>query len=277
MSDRLRPLFRWIGGKARLVHTIAPIIRCQLEHGGCYFEPFLGAGSVFCAVSPGKAVLGDANRHLMETYQCIRQAPREVEREVRLLESWNTPARYYGARTEFNNSGVGARRAALFIFLNRTCFNGIWRVNTKGEFNVPFGARSNPLFPSREHIERVAEALETAELMCADFASTLDGVASGDTVYLDPPYPPLNGTAFFTHYTKERFGASEQVRLAKTVHSLNAKGVRLVLSNTDVPLVRDLYRGFTITEFNSRRFVASHGKRLRVRDLLITNVDLDGS
>lgn len=271
----MKPILRWVGGKARLAHYLERFVP-RLQDSAVYFEPFLGAASLFLRIEPTRSVLGDANKSLVDLYKVIRRHPERVGEELANLVPMNSEEEYYSLRSEFNAAlRDRARRAALFIYLNHTCFNGIWRVNRKGEFNVPFGRRPKPQFPSVEHLLCLAERLSAVDKLVAhDFAVTLRSAAEGDFVYLDPPYPPLNGTAFFTHYTANRFPLRAHERLAKLATDLSARGCRVLISNADTPRIRDLYSRFHLHRLSTNRFVASHGRRYRVNDLVITNYDV---
>ena len=246
----------------------------RLESDAVYYEPFLGAGSLFFAVQPQRAILGDENRALVECFRCIRRGPEAVWRRLRRFLNLRGEVHYYRARERFNRMGSSYGRAALFIYLNKTCFNGIWRVNREGEFNVPFGGKDEPAFPTLEDLRGASIALRQAKILHGDFEETADTAKAGDFVYLDPPYPPLNGTAYFTHYTKDRFGVTEQHRVANLFKELSKRGCKVLISNADTPLVRSLYAGCKTREIVTQRWVASHGRRYVVRDLAISNYEL---
>jgi len=155
--------------------------------------------------------------------------------------------------------------------LNRTCFNGVFRVNTEGRFNVPYGDKPNPLFPSKSELDAIAFALKSAKLSVADYEKALSKVKEHEFVYLDPPYPPLNGTAFFTHYTADRFDSDNQERLAAMVRELDRRGASFLMTNADLPIIRRFYREFDITKISVTRYVSCKGARYRVAELVITN------
>jgi DNA adenine methylase len=269
MSHRNGPLLRWVGGKHRLVHILKRFV--PEFNGGQYFEPFMGAGSLFFALGPQNARLGDLNDALVNCFCCLRDKPALVwKRLTKLRQRRGRPA-YYDARQRFNTSCGRYNRAALFIYLNRMCFNGIWRVNRAGNFNVPYGGKKRPCFPTLRQLRRASAILQNARVVSSDFETLVKSATRGDFVYLDPPYPPLNGTAFFTHYTKDRFGIPAQRRVARVFKQLNRKGCLVLLSNADTQLVRSLYREFTIAEISTQRWVASYGRRYLVKDLIITN------
>jgi DNA adenine methylase len=157
--------------------------------------------------------------------------------------------------------------------MNKTCFNGVFRVNRKGAFNVPYGDKANPIFPNRRWLEQASVALSGAQLLTAPFETALNKVEDGDFVYLDPPYPPINGTSYFTHYTADRFGEESQRRLAALVKELDLKGCLFMMTNADTELIRALYKDtrFEFTELSVTRYVTCKAKRYRIGELVITN------
>ena len=236
-----------------------------------YVEPFVGAGSLFFACAPETAVLADANEFLIAAYKAIKANPTLVRRQLKSHISSHSHDYYYSIRDVFNRLEHSSAQSARFIYLNKACFNGIFRVNRKGEFNVPKGSREVLTLPSLATTRAVAKALIKAEIVSADFKETLKGVTSRDFVYLDPPYPALNGTAYFDHYTANRFDSSMQAELAEKVQEVHAAGAKFLMSNADVPLVRNLYLGFHIEEIPVMRYVSANGTRIRTGELLITN------
>lgn len=178
---------------------------------------------------------------------------------------------YYRIRAAYNRGAVGAKQAARFIYLNRTCFNGIFRVNLNGDFNVPYGYKNRPTFPNRVQLEAVAKKLKSARLSVRCFRESLRTVGKKAFVYLDPPYPPLNGTAYFTHYTSDRFSETDQEALAAAVERLDARGALFMMSNADTQLIRRLYKRFDIRKIPVTRFVTCSSHKHKVQELVITN------
>jgi DNA adenine methylase len=265
-----RPFLRWAGGKANLAEKLRRFVPPDVDERR-YFEPFLGAGAVFFSLQHPKANLSDLNGHLIECYRAIRDAPTAVARELRAHAQQDCEPYYYLVRDRYNRSRGGIARAAKFLYLNRTGFNGVFRVNQQGSYNVPYGKKEAPFFPSEAELLRVAAALGNAHLETQDYSRALIDARAGDFVYLDPPYPPLNGTSFFTHYTKDRFGADDQVSLADTVRELNARGCLVMLSNADTAQIRQLYGDFEISSLSVTRYVTSSAVKHRVGELIITN------
>jgi len=219
-------------------------------------------------------VLSDLNRHLIECYRFVRDDYITVASYLRLHARENVREYYLRIRDVYNRSGVSAAQAARFIYLNRTCFNGVFRVNRQGTFNVPFGDKPSPRFPTVEELASVSAALKKARLRVCDYELAIRSAKKGHFVYLDPPYPPLNGTSFFTHYTKDRFGQADQERLARVVKDLDRRGCLVMVTNADTLFVRSLYSGLNLLELSATRYVTCRAVKHRVGELVITNYDL---
>jgi DNA adenine methylase len=257
---------KWAGGKTRLVPEI--LARFP-DRFGRYHEPFVGGGAVFFALTPRSAVLSDVNDELIEAYRALRDAPMEVISALRRHRA--TEAHFYRVRAQDRAALLPAAAAARTLYLNRTCFNGLYRVNRRGVFNVPFGRYDSPTLCDPMNLELVSRALAGVELRAEDALTIADRVSRGDLVYFDPPYVPVSRTASFTSYAAGGFGPAEQERLADLFTELAARGVHVVLSNSDTPLVRQLYRGHRIAPVYARRSINSRGdRRGPVRELLIT-------
>lgn len=268
------PVVKWAGGKRSLRQELRALAPPRFTR---FYEPFLGGAAFFLSLAPGSAVLSDANGELIELYRAIRDAPGAVMAALdRLRPRVLEEAFYYETRAVAPASLPPAERAARFIYLNKTCYNGLYRVNRAGRFNVPFGRYSTPpALYNRANMLRVAELLGRAELRCNDFEAALAGAAGGDFVYLDPPYVPLSATASFTQYTTDAFTLEDQRRLAATVHELTARGCRVLLSNSDTRLVRQLYAGYHIDVLHAPRSINSDaGGRQRIPELAIRNYRL---
>ncbi len=240
---------------------------------GTYYEPFIGGGAVFFALAAEKrferAVISDANKELIRTYEALK---RDVDNVIRALKKHVYEEKHYNAVRAQNPNTLGlASHAARFIYLNRSCFNGLYRVNRKGEFNVPFGRYKNPTICDEENLRAVSLALQSVTLETGDFEEATHSANKGDVVYHDPPYLPVSKTSNFVGYTKGGFGPDQQERLRNVMEKLDARGVHVLLSNIDAPLVRDLYEGFKIEEVQAPRRVNSKGgKRGNVGELLIS-------
>ena len=274
-----RPFLKWAGGKAKLAPTV---LERAPRSFGRYHEPFLGAGAVFFALrSRGlfEATLTDLNPSLIEAFQVVRDAPDALCRALAPLAARYLPAThperagfYYEVRASAPASAAG--RAARVIFLNRTCFNGLYRENRSGRFNVPHGRYVRPPILDEALLAACSLALQQADLTCGDFESACDRAQPGGFVYLDPPYHPLSATSSFTSYTGGTFGYAEQIRLRDTFLALRRKGVAAILSNSDHEAIRDLYegRGFRLETVPMARAINSVGsKRTPIPELLISN------
>lgn len=269
-SVTLEPFLRWAGGKRRLVPHLLRAVPSRV-HERKYHEPFVGAASLFLALQPKRAVLSDANEHLIECYKWIRKSPALVASYLQGHLSRNSEKYYYKVRDLYNRSPSSAAQAARFIYLNKACFNGIFRVNMKGSFNVPYGHKEPPLIPSQESLEGISTLLKRSSLQARPFESALSDVEKGEFVYLDPPYPPLNGTSYFTHYTADRFGDADQTRLADAVAELSDRGALFMMSNADTPLIRRIYSNYYFVELSVVRYVSCKAVKHRASELIITN------
>ena len=268
------PVVKWAGGKRGLRRELLGL---RPNKYSAYFEPFLGGGAFFLALAPARAVLNDANAELIEVYRALRDIPESVMEELDLMQpSVLDEDFYYDLRATSPGSLPLARRAARLIFLNKTCYNGLYRVNRAGEFNVPFGRYAKPpALYNRANLLRVTELLKQAELKSVDFSAALADAHRGDFAYLDPPYVPLSHTASFTRYTKGAFDEQDQRRLADAVHDLVGRGCNVLLSNSDTSLVRELYSAYWIDVVYAPRNINSDaGGRQKIRELAIHNYRL---
>jgi DNA adenine methylase len=264
-----KPLLRWIGGKQRLVTRLARFAPPEAMDSRTYFEPFLGGASLCLNLQPTNAVVGDENVDLIGLYRSVVASPKRLAGIVSTIGPLRSEKTYFAARNEYQTSPPSLRKAALFLLLNRACFNGVWRVSRAGKFNVPYGRLREQHVPSVNHLLAVAQVLRNAELVAGDFEESLRGASRGDFCYLDPPYPPLNATAFFAHYGSARFGWDDHRRLAATAQRLKRRGVRVMISISDSPEIRDLYSNWRFEALPTTRYVGASGRRYRVEDLLI--------
>ena len=266
----IKPFLRWAGGKSRFAHEV--ISRLPALGQNCtYYEPFMGAAAVFLAYMPAKAVLSDLNPNLTAAFNCVRDDAKAVAAKLRALCSSDSESAYYRVRSVFNEGGDDIIQAARFIYLNQTCFNGIFRVNQQGKFNVPYGFKSNPKIPSKDELQVVSERLKTARILMSDYKHAVVNASKGDVIYLDPPYPPLNGTSYFTHYTKERFAEQDQTDVASLANNLKRKGCHVIVTNADTPLIRELYHGWIFSEIERPRWITCSRHKHRVVELVIAS------
>jgi DNA adenine methylase len=248
-----RPFIKWAGGKRQLLPSL---IRHAPPNPSRYFEPFVGGGALFFALRPRRAVLADVNERLIRTYKGVRN---NVEEVIQLLRSYpHSPTFFYGFREKNIDDRSDAEVAAWFIYLNKTGFNGLYRVNRDNCFNVPFGRYASPNICDEPTLRACSAALAGTQLLVDDFEVVVAKAKRGDFVYFDPPYVPLSTTSSFTSYTSHGFGDAEQIRLRDTARNLKKRGVRVLLSNSSAPSVRKLYAdGFDLVRVSATRAVNS--------------------
>ncbi|MFH2020251.1 MAG: DNA adenine methylase [archaeon] len=277
MIDVKLPIFiKWAGGKEKLLSQFKPFLPKKLE---TYYEPFLGGGAVFFFVSqivkPKKIVLSDVNHLLIELYKNVKEDPDQLIQLLQVHKENHLVGKseyYYKMRDKFNQLQNTIKKSALFLFLNKTCFNGLYRENSKGEFNVPIGSYKNPSIYNPDDIKRASRLLKNVELIEQDFEKILPLVKRGDFVYMDPPYHPVSETSSFTSYSKDDFGVEDQKRLAEFCRKLNKKGVQFMLSNSDTELIKKLYSEFKIHIVTVRRLIsADKSKRNMINEVVVTN------
>ncbi len=269
----LKPPFKWAGGKTRLLPALIKRLPKDV-HYLKYNEPFFGGGALFFALHPrGWCALNDLNETLIETLVMIRDARGEVIDELAVLKQEHSLETFMRTRELVSNPDLpSATRAAAFLYLNRTAFNGLWRVNKAGKFNVPFGKYANPRILDIETLNATAEALRGKLITNLDFEEATKNCRTGDFVYFDPPYVPTSETASFTSYTEGGFGLAEQERLARAFRRLDKRGAQLMLSQSNTKLVRQLYKGFRISRVENSRSISCKGDgRGAVTELIIRN------
>ena len=258
------PFLKWAGGKSRLLPCILPRFPERMR---TYYEPFLGGGAVFFAFARERrfkdAVLGNLNPALVEIYTVVRDDVGALIEGLReLAEGASDSDFYYTVRGWAAEALDSVGRAARFLFLNRTCFNGLYRVNRKGQFNVPFGRYENPRVLDVPRLKAASRALQGVSIVAADFAQAgIENARPGDGVYLDPPYVPLSRTSSFTAYTGHPFTERDHRRLSEVYRQLLGRGVTVLLSNSDCALTEELYRGLDVERIQARRAINSVGSR----------------
>lgn len=251
----MKPFLKWAGGKFKIVDRVL----AALPAADTLVEPFVGSGAVFLNANYKHYVLADTNSDLIHLYQEVQlHGQNFVDVAMDLFTpNNNTEVQFYALRDEFNACTDIRRRAALFIYLNRHCFNGLCRYNSKGGFNVPFGRYTKPQFPLAE-VLNFHEKSQAAEFVLSDFRRTLSQVSGSAVVYCDPPYAPIDASSNFSDYTKEGFGLQDQKDLAAAALTLQSQGTAVVISNHDTAFTRELYEGAKIEAFDVQRFISSN-------------------
>ena len=267
-SQGAKPFVKWVGGKRQILPELTQAAPKQFK---CYYEPFVGGGALFFHLRPERAVLTDANERLIRTYLGVQK---HVEDVIRLLkEHQRKHTRRYFMETRARpdiDAASDAEVAAWLIYLNRTGYNGLYRVNSRNVFNVPPGDYKKPKICDEDNLRACARLLRGVRLAVSGFEKVLGRAKPGDFVYFDPPYVPLTRTSNFTDYTTKGFGEAEQKKLSEVARTLKGRGVHVLLSNSSAPLVRELYRDFHQKEVSARRAVNSQAKsRGPVQELLL--------
>ena len=274
----IKPFLKWVGGKRQLLGDIAALVPDEFSR---YIEPFVGGGAVFFHLSEQirtqqiPSLINDINPELVNCYEMVKT---QTDALISLLNFHKYDKDYYLEIRNLDRQDGGLsvlsplERASRFIYLNRTGFNGMYRVNSKGLNNVPFGSYKNPTLVNEDVLRASAKALIDTQISNLSFQDCLRSAGKGDFVYLDPPYVPLNETSYFTSYMKNGFSMTDQKSLATLVNELDKREVVFVASNSCVPVVRELYRGFRQIEVKAKRAINAHGqKRSAISELLITN------
>ncbi len=261
-----RPFLKWVGGKRQLLRELLQHVPRRF---GRYHEPFLGGGALYFALQPEHSCLADFNTRLVATYKGVRD---DVDAVVKTLSKWPYDKDFYLKCRARSIDGKPAKQiAAWMIYLNKAGFNGLYRVNQKGQFNVPFGRYTNPRICDEDNLRACSSVLGKTLLETGDFEQVLDRAERGDFVYFDPPYVPVSPTASFTSYTARGFNLADQVRLRDTALALKHRGVHVLLSNSDTELVHRLYgRGFRMRRVQaSRNINCKAGKRGKVGEVIL--------
>lgn len=265
---RARPFLKWAGGKTRLL----TVLQEALPPRGFkrYFEPFLGGGALFFGLSPMQAFLADANPELVNCYEVVRERPEEL---IDALAGFRvSEAEFYRIRGQEPEELPKVARAARLVYLNKTCYNGLYRVNREGKFNTPYGRNSRVTLADAANLREASKALQQAVLFCTDYKNVLEIADKGDFVYLDPPYVPVGRFSDFKRYTKDQFYEADHERLAETFQRLAAKGCFVLLSNSFNEKTSKMYSDFVQRTVQMPRFVNCKGEgRGNVAELLISN------
>jgi DNA adenine methylase len=277
IEEKPKPFVKWVGGKRQLLKQFRDLGLYPPEDfdpiTNTYFEPFVGGGAVFFDLLPETAYLSDLNNELVVTYNVIKN---DVENLIKSLKKHQLDKEYFLKMRAQNPEKLSdLNTASRFIYLNRTCFNGMYRVNSKGGFNVPFGKYTNPLICDENNLRKASKALKNVEIKKQDYKEVLKKAKKGDFVYFDPPYYPVSKTASFTSYTSESFLDKEQIELRDTFVELHKRGCFVMLSNSDTPFINKIYsepKGLRITKVQAGRAINSDAsKRGKITEVLVTN------
>lgn len=294
-SVTLKPFVKWVGGKSQLVEQIEKMLPTDGEKVLTkYAEPMVGGGALFFSILSKydfeELYISDINAELINAYQAVKNDVDNLIAKLNEMQMLFLPMEengrkyfYYTVRERFNSTTLteetATEKAAQFIFLNKTCFNGLYRVNRKGQFNVPMGAYKNPTICDDENLRNIHEALQNVTIVCGDYSLSKSFIDKDTFVYLDPPYRPISETSAFTAYNSDVFDDNEQIRLAKFIDEINLSGAKIVLSNSDPKNVNeednffdDLYKNYKINRVEASRAINSKGdKRGKINELLICN------
>lgn len=275
------PVVKWVGGKRQIIDQITKYVPPTFS---TYYEPFLGGGAVLFELQPGKAVINDINSELINLYQVIKDDVEELIADLKQHKRNNGEEYFYEIREwdrdqDKYNRLTPVQKASRIIYLNKTCYNGLFRVNKAGEFNTPFGSYKNPNIANEITLRAVSNYFNQARIrfLCTDFEEALKGARKGDFVYIDPPYHPVSYTASFTGYDKGGFDQDEQLRLKETCDRLNRKGIKFLLSNSATPFIKNLYQDYRIEVIQAKRAVNSKAdQRGEIDEVLVMNFEQPG-
>ena len=272
----IRPIVKWLGGKRQLLDDLIPLIESIRPRGSVYVEPFLGGGAVFFGLQPSRAIVNDLNSDLINVYETVRDQTDALIERLKEHELNHCKKYYYAVRSwdrsEDYRSMSAVERAARLIYLNRTCYNGLYRVNKSGHFNVPIGRYEHPTIVSEQSIRAVAEYLQRNDVtLCnEDYRSMINRLDENIFVYFDPPYQPLSPTSSFTSYTQAGFDYDRQIELRDLCGRLRAENIFFVESNSDCAEIRELYRDFEMRTVRATRALnRDGGKRGAINEVLI--------
>lgn len=273
----VRPFVKWVGGKTQLIPQLVKYIP---ESYGTYYEPFLGGGAFFFHLQPKKACINDINDTLMFTYQVVKTDPHglikmlaKLQSEYTLLDEEGRRALFYEKREKYNAiMQPTTEKACLMIFLNKTCFNGLYRENSSGKFNVPFGSYKNPKICDEENILAVSSVLTNVTPSATDYYEVVQHAKKGDFIYFDPPYYPVSSTSSFTGYHGKNFYSSDQTRLRDVYVELDKRGCKVMLSNSATEYIEDLFKGYKIIRVKAARAINSKATgRGKIDEVVVIN------
>lgn len=277
----MQPFVKWAGGKRQLLSEIKKRLPADFNN---YYEPFIGGGALLLELGHTPSIISDNNHVLIDAYKTIRDFPNELKKQLNDIQEEHNSIDdkdrnkefYYSKRKEFNDIIYSnedlIRKTTLFIYLNKACFNGLYRVNQKGFFNVPSNQKTRINLYDDNNINEISSFLKHVKIYNQDFEKTVETAQKGDLIFFDSPYAPLNPQSFDS-YTKEGFSVEEHIRLAELYKSLSKKGVFCILTNHNTEFIRELYQDFTIEEVNVKRMINSDSKNRVGKEVIITNYD----
>jgi len=264
-AENQKPFLKWAGGKTQIIQEILGFAPNKFNK---FIEPFIGGGAVYFSLNHKKSIISDLNEELIITYKQVKENVHEV---INVLERYkNTEEYFYKVRSLNINNLTEYERAARLIYLNKTCFNGLFRVNKKGEFNVPYGKKKSTSFLNRENLISASQYLQKTEIFHSDYKEILRKYAKkGDFIFLDPPYQPIGKFSDFKRYTKEFFYENDQIELATIFRDLTNKGCYVILTNSNHPFILDLYKGFHVETIETKRLISSNPKTRTGIDIIV--------
>lgn len=273
-KSKLKPFVKWAGGKTQLLEKLEEHIPSSFSR---YYEPFIGGGALLLAIQPETAIMNDINGQLLNIYRCLQNNADTVIDMVNRFDAIETDKEhYYQMRERYNEkikkNELDSECAALMIWINKHCFNGLYRVNSKGLFNVPYNNKKSGKSIDEDNIKKIGQYLKSSvEIREGDFEEACKDATADDFIYFDSPYIPVSKTANFTDYTKDGFTYDDHVRLSKLYRHLSEKGVKMMLSNNNVDLVYELYNGFNIEPVDVRRAINRNASKRKGKEVIITN------
>lgn len=276
--QNLKPILKWVGGKRQLLHEIMPLIPDNIS---VYVEPFVGGGAVLFEYQPKRAIINDYNEELMNVYKVIKESPDELIKILITHKENNSKKYFYTIRAvdreeDYMEKFSNVERAARTIFLNKTCYNGLYRVNSKGQFNTPYGRYKNPNIVDEQLIYAISEYFNKNDItiMNSDYRDALKNLNKDSFVYFDPPYLPISDSSSFTSYTQNGFTLEQQIELKEQCDILHQNGIKFLLSNSDHPFIRDLYKDYHIKTVHAKRAINSKAnKRGEIKEVLVYNYE----
>ena len=283
IDENPKPFVKWVGGKRQLLKQFKDLDLYPPDGfdpvKNTYFEPFVGGGAVFFDLLPKKAVLSDMNLELVTTYNVIKNDLKKLIKKLKEHQKNNNKTYFLYIRAQNLKRLSDVSIAARFIYLNRTCFNGLYRVNKSGGFNVPFGKYKNPLIVDEDNLKKISRILHGIKVKHQDYKKTIANAKKGDFVYFDPPYAPLSPTSSFTSYTKDGFGEQQQIELRDTFYKLHKKGCFVMLSNSNSDFINKIYgelkkkdKKIKIAKLGANRMINSNAsKRGKIKEVLVIN------